>query len=984
MAEDSVLVRFTADLSDIKQRLAELEGSIKKVDGQASKTGKNITDAFEKTGKSAEKAKDSADGLAKGIKKTGEESISLSSLMEKLTERVAAAFAIDSIIRFGAESVKAFAEAEANAAKLQNAVSVNGGLQKDFEELIDQSTQLQSATIFSDDQIQQVQTAALQFGLTTQQVQRLIPVITDFASATGQDLSTALDAVLRGAEGAGRGLQLYGVSVDSTKGSLENLDSITEQLNKRFSGQAQIVGETAAGALKKYENQVDDLQESIGERLTPAIQALQLGVLSIVNDFAKLFSGDLFKGDSVSQQIKSAFEFTTPLAKKLDDLTLKQTAYAKAVDVTQLQLARDRENPQSKEYDSLSRSLNNALGDLKAYNAELKNRGLISEQIKKTQEDLTTLTTDELAKRLEIAKQSNLRADKDLVEAINKELERRKKASDKGLTDQEQAYNDLVNSRKKFEAQLNVVAAEGDEERLRAERDNQEKILQEQLTAAGGVITPAGDQSGNLKAVQEFLAAKAALFSAYDKLIQDATLKAEQETADKLLALNQKNAEEDLKATLAAIDKAGEAEKQKRIEDFLSVGDFSKTAYQSLQDDLSAIDRNYTNAKLSEARRAGGDILNLEQKLTQDQIDEINARVDAFEEGEQRKRQLIQDTIDAGANFVSSVADLALSGLDGELAAIEETKNANLARYDEELAALEKRNERGALSDSQYEKQKTALLEKRKKDEDAFNKKSLDIKRQQAAIDKQRAIFEIVLNTAVAVTEALPNALLAALIAAAGAAQLATVVSQPIPKFAKGTRFLDNPAAPAGEDKILFYGDRGERIVPAKKNREYMQVYDEIEKGKKKPLFDAIQNGRFDQYIEDVATKKTVKRKKKNVIVEEDVVASSFAPAKTVLIEERPRLSVVYRKSIADHSEFIQKNYTSHLLTTHRKESEERKQKTFASNIAESLYLNFTGLTAHEADRLRRKGTDINNADEIAHKIAAAVSDSIPKQYGTW
>jgi hypothetical protein len=1072
MAEDSVLVRFTADLSDIKQRLAELESSIKKVDGQAGKAGKGLTDSFSKGGKALGDAKKNTDGLGASLKGVGD-SIkgNLSGAVTNIATSIGAAFAVERLIAFGAASLEAFREAELNAKKLEVAVGVNGGLQEDFETLINQSSQLQEVTIFSDDQIQQVQTAALQFGLTTDQVRDLIPVLTDFASATGQDLQASLSAVVGGVNGNARALKQYGVVVDESLDKVERLADIQDQLTTKFKGQAEIVGETSSGAYQKFKNVLGEVSEQVGGFIstvadaTLTIFSFALNGFKPLNDGLEETSANLFKTTEDFKKFGDAILSTniTLLAQQIEQVAASGGDVAKlTAELTKLKdqqlsiqiegLDDDTIRKRLEELRKIPFILVEQQQELKILEAEEKKRNL---NLLTSEKDFTRLSTEELQKRkdalVKANKEVNNLAVSNQIDLLNKELESRAKNAEKAQTAQESAYQKLIDSRKKFEALLTEVSANSDAERLKAQKDELEKGLQAELAAAGGIITPSGDQSGNLKAVDEFLKAKVALNAAYDKQIQDAELKSAQETADKLLALNQKNAEEDLKATLATIDKAGEAEKQKRIEDFLSVGDFSKEAYQSLQNELSNIDRNYTTAKLAEARRAGGDILNLEQKLTQDQINEINARVDAFEEGEQRKRELTEETIQAGAAFLSSVADLSLSGLDGELAAIEETKNANLARYDEDLAALEKRNERGALSDSQYEKQKAALLEKRKKDEDVFNKKSLDIKRQQATIDKQRAIFEIILNTSIAVTEQLANPILAALIAAAGAAQLATVVSQPIPKFAKGTRFLDNPAAPAGEDKILFYGDRGERIVPAKKNREYMHLYDQIETGKKKPLFDAIQQGREEQYIEEVVSKKTrkkkavtedvsstvkvkkhlqedhvkrstvkkhlqeetslsstVKKNKQEQRLQEDINTSSTvirrrqqdqhtqqdslvttAPIRRIrydqyLNEERPKLSVVYRKSIADHSEFIQKNYTSHLLTTHRKESEERKQKTFASNIAESLYMNFTGLTAHDADRLRRKGTEINNTDEIAYKIAQAISDSIPKQYGTW
>ena len=211
-------------------------------------------------------------GLGKEVEKTAEKSKEsfkgLGDQLDGLGRKIAAAFTVAAVVAFGKESLKAFAEAELAAKKLSTAVSVSGGLKAQFDTLINQSKKLQETTIFSDEQIQAAQTLALQFGLTNSEVKKLIPIITDFASATGQDLQSALESVLRGTEGMARGLKLYGIEVSDSATKSERLTSITKQLTEKFSGQGKEVGETTTGAFKKLGNTFNDLQESIGKILS--------------------------------------------------------------------------------------------------------------------------------------------------------------------------------------------------------------------------------------------------------------------------------------------------------------------------------------------------------------------------------------------------------------------------------------------------------------------------------------------------------------------------------------------------------------------------------------------------------------------------------------------------------------------------------------------------------------------------------------------
>lgn len=91
-----------------------------------------------------------------------------------------------------------------------------------------------------------------------------------------------------------------------------------------------------------------------------------------------------------------------------------------------------------------------------------------------------------------------------------------------------------------------------------------------------------------------------------------------------------------------------------------------------------------------------------------------------------------------------------------------------------------------------------------------FDKKRKELKRKQAIADKNQAIFTAVINVAQGITAALgmgvPGIILAAIIAALGAYQIASIASRPIPKYAKGLK--DNPEGHVGE-----VGEAGREMV---------------------------------------------------------------------------------------------------------------------------------------------------------------------------
>jgi len=421
-AQEGSLVQLRAQLSALTAQYAFLS--------KEEKANIEVGGALEKQiRETSDELKRQESALGNNTRNVGNYKDALGNIDGKLMDIAAAAglaFSVDAVLNFAGESIKAFQESELNARKLQAAVSANGGLQQDYDNLINQSKELQNNTIFSGDEIQQAQLAATQYGLTAQEIQKLMPVITDFASATGKTLTEALDTTLKGVEGQGKGLKEYGITIDQTQTRVERLASITDDLTKKFNGQAQVVGETAVGAMKKYENQVDDLKESIGERFIPAVQAFKLGVLSIVNDAGTIFSGDIFKGSDPAEEFNKRVAFVKKYANSLDDATLATKRVTAANDVLALTKELVGVEKDSEKWDTLTRAINLSKAQLQAFTEVQASRGG-TESAAKNQEDLTKLTVAEINKRIAAEKQRSGPGAEDLIDALNAELELRTK-----------------------------------------------------------------------------------------------------------------------------------------------------------------------------------------------------------------------------------------------------------------------------------------------------------------------------------------------------------------------------------------------------------------------------------------------------------------------------------------------------------------------------------------------------------------------------
>ena len=135
----------------------------------------------------------------------------------------------------------------------------------------------------------------------------------------------------------------------------------------------------------------------------------------------------------------------------------------------------------------------------------------------------------------------------------------------------------------------------------------------------------------------------------------------------------------------------------------------------------------------------------------------------------------------------------------------------------------------GAALNAQQQDNLKQRLDSGRISEQKYAKEIAELKRKQAVADKEAAAFNIVINTAIAISKVAAQTgilatVLSVAIGALGAAQLATVLAQPIPAFKKGTK-----KAPAGfkvvgeEGPELLYDKGGYQIFNAGDTKQFFE-----------------------------------------------------------------------------------------------------------------------------------------------------------------
>jgi hypothetical protein len=178
--------------------------------------------------------------------------------------------------------------------------------------------------------------------------------------------------------------------------------------------------------------------------------------------------------------------------------------------------------------------------------------------------------------------------------------------------------------------------------------------------------------------------------------------------------------------------------------------------------------------------------------------EEFNKKV--IEDEKEVQKQIREATLNTFSSILGSFQQISQQNTQQKLDTLEEQRDAELAN--EELT----------------ESQKLAINKK-------YENEAKQLKRKAAEEDKALKLMQAIIGTAQAVINAYGSGgpagiALAALVAAAGAAQIAVIARTPIPKFAKGTEFVERGNNPRGTDTIPAFINEGERIVPTEINRK--------------------------------------------------------------------------------------------------------------------------------------------------------------------
>lgn len=223
----------------------------------------------------------------------------------------------------------------------------------------------------------------------------------------------------------------------------------------------------------------------------------------------------------------------------------------------------------------------------------------------------------------------------------------------------------------------------------------------------------------------------------------------------------------------------------------------------------------------SSANKYLGDSANIFNALG-DIIGEITAKMDDAGDsvlnfwGKLDDKGKLSFVLSSFAKIQDGITSIMTDIYDARIKRVEEEQEANEEAGEKELERIEKLENSGVITKEEAEARKRAAEQTTANKNKELEKKKEALQQKQAKWEKANAISLSIIATALAVSRALPNMVLAALVGALGAAQLATIIAQPIPKYAKGTDNHPGGLAIVGDGgkHEAVVTDRGAYITP--------------------------------------------------------------------------------------------------------------------------------------------------------------------------
>ena len=779
-----------------------------------------------------------------------------------------------------AEVVRSVIQTTATFEKFKAVLTNTLGSQRAAAEAFDLITKTAATTPFSLEQVTEAYIKLANRGLKPTEL--ALKSFADIAASQGKELDQFVEAALDATQGEFERLKEFGIKASKSgeqitfafKGIKESVENTPEAINaflialgqvEGVAGSTDSISQTLSGTWSNLGDNAGQLANSLGTILLPVINGLLKGVNFLVTGFTTLLNGITdfakdayavvtgmegvrkvtkdFEADTlaVNDAVKKESDSLNQLYKNLINTTAGTEGRKKAIEELQAKYGKTID---------LTNLENASLGQIAKSQAKANTEILNAVKIKEKQAII-----DKMQSQL---KQGYYKDDADAQTLIRKNIEslqteikdlqtvevQTTQLTKEQIKQREKAYKDYIDGIKNLQKQLIDLQNENNLNKIADENARKRTEIAQKEYKELEKLEEDAIKNGT-KNTAEYTASRLAIQKKYqieqDKLTKDITEKqlATEKSAQSRLndQLNQNNV-----AQLALTDETAAHELQIAINKDNELErlreEFQKNGLEDTElyaKNVNAIEKKYdlelAKFRADNDKKRGKAAENVQKDLFESAKAGADKGIELEKTTEQKKLE-IQKTAIAATQEVSTAAFEILN--QQREARLEAALNAVSVEFGAEQAAIMKSIE---LRKSQG-KNTEDLEKKLEQSKEAQRKKEAQLKTEEAKKAKAAAIIQAIINTALAVASAntlIPPANIPAMILAgvAGAAQVALIAAQPIPKFAKGT--MNVTGGTPNKDSVAAYLMPGESVFSKSTTEAYRPALENIFYGKVSP-----------------------------------------------------------------------------------------------------------------------------------------------------
>ena len=213
-----------------------------------------------------------------------------------------------SVVRFGKQVVQAALDDQKSQALLRDAISKTGAVtDRATASAEDFVKQLSLQSNIADDNLRPAFSTLVRATSDVTRAQDLLALSTEIATATGKDLASVSIAVAKASLGSTTALGKLGVPLSAAAKESGNFALAFEELNAQFSGSNAAALNTTAGKVENLSIRFNELKETVGALLVPAVDEVTGSLLKTAEAAEKGdFLGGLYNGIIAAGQAADA------------------------------------------------------------------------------------------------------------------------------------------------------------------------------------------------------------------------------------------------------------------------------------------------------------------------------------------------------------------------------------------------------------------------------------------------------------------------------------------------------------------------------------------------------------------------------------------------------------------------------------------------------------------------------------------------------